>query len=103
MVLGCGPGLFFSSDQTKTSSGGGVAGWLEDDSVLNRAKRYVSRCALPNGAYTYDLTPLPRISGGEHINNVLAGAPNYFNIPEPGSLILLAFGVFAMGVRRRRS
>ncbi len=45
-------------------------GWLTDDAVLTRAQRYVERCALPNGAYTYDLTPIPRISGGEHINAV---------------------------------
>ena len=24
----------------------------------------------PNGAYEYDLNPIPRINGGEHINNV---------------------------------
>lgn len=45
-------------------------GWLEDEAVLARAQRYVRRCALPNGAYSYDLTPIPRISGGEHINRV---------------------------------
>ena len=44
--------------------------WLEDREVLARARRYVSRCAMPGGAYAYDLTPLPRISGGEHINRV---------------------------------
>ncbi len=45
-------------------------GWLEDRAVVERAQRYVRRCALPNGAYTYDLTMLPRINGGEHINQV---------------------------------
>jgi hypothetical protein len=34
------------------------------------ALHYVARCALPNGAYEYDLNPIPRISGGEMINNV---------------------------------
>ena len=45
-------------------------GWLEDPAVIERARRYVRRCALPNGAYTYALTPIPRIGGGEHINRV---------------------------------
>lgn len=36
--------------------------------VIERARRYVERCALPGGAYTYDLDPTPRISGVEHIN-----------------------------------
>ena len=48
----------------------GELGWLTDPAVLARAKRYVERCALPNGAYEYDLRPVPRISGGEHINRV---------------------------------
>jgi len=30
----------------------------------------VRRCALPNGAYSYDLTPVARLSGVEHINLV---------------------------------
>ena len=46
------------------------AGWLEDRAVLERAQRYVERCALPNGAYTYSLRPIPRISGGESINRI---------------------------------
>jgi hypothetical protein len=45
-------------------------GWIEDSKVQARAKDYVRRCALPNGAYEYDLNPIPRISGGEMINNV---------------------------------
>lgn len=45
-------------------------GWLDDPAVRDRAADYVRRCRLPNGAYSYDLTPVPRISGGEHINNV---------------------------------
>ena len=45
-------------------------GWLEDPRVLERAVRYVERCALPTGAYEYDLNPIPRITGGEHINRV---------------------------------
>ncbi len=28
-------------------------GWLQDDAVVQRAKRYVDRCALPGGAYEY--------------------------------------------------
>ncbi|MEZ6013585.1 MAG: hypothetical protein R3F49_00595 [Planctomycetota bacterium] len=37
-------------------------------SVVERAERYLRRCALPNGAYSYDLDPVTRISGVEHIN-----------------------------------
>lgn len=46
------------------------AGLPVEDRMIERAIRYVRRCALPNGAYTYDLTPVPRISGVEHINKV---------------------------------
>ena len=45
-------------------------GWLEDRSVFDRAVAYVRRCALPSGAYEYDLRPVPRITGGESINDV---------------------------------
>jgi hypothetical protein len=45
-------------------------GWLNDASVLQRAVRYVDSCRLPNGAYEYDLNPIPRLQGGEHINQV---------------------------------
>jgi hypothetical protein len=45
-------------------------GWLEDPAVVQRAVRYVDRCRLPNGAYEYDLNPVPRMQGGEHINQV---------------------------------
>jgi len=45
-------------------------GWLEDVAVLERAQRYVRRCALPNGAYSYDLDMIPRWNGGEHIDAV---------------------------------
>ncbi|MFY9342266.1 MAG: prenyltransferase/squalene oxidase repeat-containing protein [Planctomycetota bacterium] len=45
-------------------------GWLDDTATRDRAASYVRRCRLPNGAYEYDLSPVPRISGGEHINNV---------------------------------
>jgi len=44
--------------------------WSIDKGVLDRAVRYVQQCRLPSGAITYDLTPIPRISGGEDINNV---------------------------------
>jgi len=30
----------------------------------------VRRCRLPNGAYEYDLNPIPRAPAGEHINKV---------------------------------
>ena len=44
--------------------------WPVDPKVKERALKYIQRCALPNGAYEYDLNPIPRISGGEHINDV---------------------------------
>lgn len=47
-----------------------VLGWKVDPKVVEKAVNYVKRCALPNGAYEYDLNPIPRISGGEHINQV---------------------------------
>jgi hypothetical protein len=43
-------------------------GWLEDARVLERAQRYVQACALPGGAYSYSLDPIPALRGGEHIN-----------------------------------
>jgi len=49
---------------------GAKLGWAVDAPMLARARDYVRRCALPNGAYEYDLNPVPRISGGEMINNV---------------------------------
>ena len=45
-------------------------GWLPDNGTHTRAVGYVQRCRLPNGAYSYDLTPVPRVTGGEHINDV---------------------------------
>jgi hypothetical protein len=45
-------------------------GWLGDGAVTERAAAYVRACRLPNGAYEYDLSPVPRLTGGEHINNV---------------------------------
>lgn len=45
-------------------------GWLDDGEVRDRAATYIRRCRLPNGAYEYDLGPVPRMNGGEHINDV---------------------------------
>ncbi len=45
-------------------------GWGVDSKVVDKAVDYVRKCALPNGAYEYDLRPIPRINGGEHINDV---------------------------------
>lgn len=45
-------------------------GWLADGETRDRAATYVRRCRLPNGAYEYDLNPVPRMNGGEHINDV---------------------------------
>lgn len=36
--------------------------------VKERALRYLNRCVLPNGAYSYDLDPVVRLNGVEHIN-----------------------------------
>ena len=36
--------------------------------MKERATRYLNRCVLPNGAYSYDLDPVLRLSGVEHIN-----------------------------------
>lgn len=48
-------------------------GWHSDkekaDAMLARSLDYVQRCALPNGAYAYDLSIIPRV-GGESINDV---------------------------------
>jgi len=45
-------------------------GWLEDSEVRDRAAGYIRKCRLPNGAYQYDLGAVPRMNGGEHINDV---------------------------------
>ena len=45
-------------------------GWLDDAETRDRAAEYVRRCRLPNGAYAYDFTPIPRLNGGEDINDV---------------------------------
>jgi hypothetical protein len=44
-------------------------GWPVDAGVLARAVGYLEKCRLPNGAYSYDLRPVPRI-GGESIDDV---------------------------------
>lgn len=43
-------------------------GWIESDQVVDRARRYVERCRVPGGAFEYDLNPIPRLRGVEHIN-----------------------------------
>jgi hypothetical protein len=45
-------------------------GWLDDRRVVERGIEYVRRCKLPNGAYEYDLRPIPRVPMGESINDV---------------------------------
>ena len=44
-------------------------GWPVDAKVVARARDYLERCRLPNGAYAYDLRPIPRLAG-ESIDNV---------------------------------
>lgn len=46
-----------------------ASGWELDQAVIDRAVRYLEQCRLPNGAYSYDLRPIPRIRG-ESIDNV---------------------------------
>lgn len=45
-------------------------GWVDDPAVVRRATRYVQRCRLPNGAFAYDLRPVPRSFAGESIDSV---------------------------------
>ncbi len=45
-------------------------GWLTDKKILARAQAYVRRCRLPNGAFQYDMRPIPRSPAGESIDNV---------------------------------
>lgn len=44
-------------------------GWPIDAKVVARARDYLERCRLPNGAYSYDLRPIPRVAG-ETIDDV---------------------------------
>jgi hypothetical protein len=44
-------------------------GWEIEAAVVDRAVEYLRKCRLPNGAYSYDLSPIPWI-GGETINDV---------------------------------
>ena len=44
-------------------------GWVADPATRARATRYVNRCALPNGAYAYDLSVIPWV-GGDSINEI---------------------------------
>ncbi len=44
-------------------------GWVADAKIRARATDYVSRCALPNGAYAYDERVIPWV-GGDSINDV---------------------------------
>jgi Prenyltransferase and squalene oxidase repeat len=44
-------------------------GWPIDAKVIARARDYLERCRLPNGAYSYDLRPIPRVAG-ETIDDV---------------------------------
>ena len=55
------PALFDATQKLK---------WEIEERVLARAVRYVDRCALPNGAYAYDLTPNLSTGGIESINQV---------------------------------
>lgn len=45
-------------------------GWPVDPAMAKDSLAYVQRCALPSGAYQYDLRPVPRINGGEGIDEI---------------------------------
>ena len=45
-------------------------GWPVDEPMMKAALGYVQRCALPSGAYQYDLRPIPRNNGGESIDEI---------------------------------
>ncbi|MFN0059773.1 MAG: hypothetical protein ACKVX7_15045 [Planctomycetota bacterium] len=47
-------------------------GWEIDSKVFERATKYVERCRLPSGAYTYDLSSIPFVTGGEDISHLKA-------------------------------
>ncbi|HRV81761.1 MAG TPA: hypothetical protein P5218_10010 [Planctomycetota bacterium] len=47
-----------------------LLGWDLDAKVLERGKRYLERCALPNGAYSYSLEPVTGVDRLEDINQV---------------------------------
>ncbi len=38
--------------------------------VIRRARRYLDMCVIPGGAYSYDLDPVTRMGGVEHINRI---------------------------------
>lgn len=42
--------------------------WFRDEAAILRALKYVRLCALPNGAYAYDLRAVPRSFAGESID-----------------------------------
>lgn len=44
-------------------------GWVTDKRLRERGVDYIKKCALPNGAYAYDLAPTPWL-GGDSINQV---------------------------------
>jgi hypothetical protein len=44
--------------------------WHVDGTRVRRAVDYVRRCALPEGAFAYDLTTLPDVYGGVGINRI---------------------------------
>jgi hypothetical protein len=43
-------------------------GWGIADRVIERATLYLERCAMPNGAYAYSLSPVASLESVEHIN-----------------------------------
>ncbi|MCK6444913.1 MAG: hypothetical protein L6Q99_00835 [Planctomycetes bacterium] len=59
-------GWLAAIDDASTAGGPG----RDDTALVRRARDYVRRCALPNGAYAYDLRPISRFGGGEHIDGV---------------------------------
>ena len=43
-------------------------GWPVAEDSIARGLRYLLRCVLPGGAYSYDMSPVPLLSGVQHIH-----------------------------------
>lgn len=79
-------------------TGGGAAGWIGATNGAEPFAGVLDEVAVYNSGLTQS-------DIGEHLANVLGGAPNYFNaVPEPGSASLILIGLMGiMGLSRRHS
>ena len=53
-----------------TLSRAGAVGVEVPAKVIRRAQRYLDLCVVPGGVYSYDLDPVTRMGGVEHINRI---------------------------------